>query len=101
MFIFTIVDLSRAAYYYSVVFNSAREGARFAVARPNVSYGDVITATENLAGGLDLVVTVNSDDDQVEVDVRYTFVPATPVLWDLVGDGNIQLRSKATMQIEQ
>jgi len=100
VFVFMIVDLSRVAYYYSVVFNSAREGARFAVARPGVSNGEITRAAEQLASGLDPTVIVTTTDDKVEVEVRYTFVPATPILWDLVGDGDIELSSKATMQIE-
>lgn len=100
VFVFTIVDLSRAAYYYSVVFNSAREGARFAVARPGVSAGEITNAAKRLASGMDPTVIIYTTDDRVEVEVQYTFEPATPILWDLVGNGDIELRSKATMQIE-
>jgi len=100
MFVFMIVDLSRAAYYYSVVFNAAREGARYAVAHPGAGSGSIIDAAERLASGLDPTVIISTTDDRVEVEVRYTFVPATPILWNLVGDGEIELRSKATMQIE-
>ncbi len=106
IFVFLIVDLSRAAYYYSVVFNSAREGARFAVAHPVgecsvISISEITSRAKLLASGLDPSVIVNYDCDQVEVEVRYTFTPATPVLWNLVGDGSITLRSKATMQFER
>jgi len=102
VFVFLIVDLSRAAYYYSVVFNSAREGARFAVARPGVSPGDIIEAAERLAGGADVDVSIPViTEDRIEVEVSYSFTPATPILWNLTGDGEIELTSKATMQIGQ
>ena len=102
VFVFLIVDLSRAAYYYSVVFNSAREGARFAVARPGVSPGEIAEAAKRLAAGVDVDVSIPIiTEDRIEVEVSYSFTPATPILWNLIGDGSIQLRSKATMQIEQ
>jgi Flp pilus assembly protein TadG len=102
LFVFLIIDLSRAAYFYSVVFNSAREGARYAVARPGASPGAIIDAAKRLAAGVDVSVSIPvTTDDRIEVEVSYTFRPATPILWDLIGNGSIELRNKATMQIEQ
>jgi hypothetical protein len=99
LLVMLIVDLSRVVYYYSVVFNSAREGARYGAAR----LADTI-AIENeakrMASGLDIDATATKTEDKVEVETGYTFQPATPILWNLIGSSTIRLRSKATMQLE-
>ena len=100
LLVMMIVDMSRAAYYYSVVFNSAREGARYGAAVINAPTADIVNAAERLAGGLDLDLTVSKTEDKIVVEAGYTFQPATPILWDLMGTGTIRLRSRASMQLE-
>lgn len=100
LLVMLIVDLSRVVYYYSVVFNSAREGARYGAARL-ASTTDIVNEAKRMASGLDIDATASKTEDKVEVETGYTFQPATPILWNLIGNGSIRLRSKATMQLEQ
>jgi len=117
-----IVDIGRAVYYYSVVYNAAREGARAGVIDQSPS--NIEAAAEHLASGIlagdnpnncgstkkkitSQVVTVTGtyleSYDAIEVTVCYEFTAATPFLGRLTGSpgNNIALRSKATMQLEQ
>lgn len=101
LLVMMIVDMSRAAYFYSVVFNSAREGARYGAAVVDAPAADIIAAAERLAGGLDVNVSLSETEDNLQVEVSYTFTPATPIIWNLMGNGSIQLKSKASMQLEE
>jgi len=107
-----IIDLGRAVYYYSVVYNAAREGARAGVI--DSSEANVNAAAARLASGIIKSSDVNSqlvtvvgpsgeDYDVIEVTVTYDFRAATPFLGRLTGSpgNNIILRSTATMQLER
>ncbi len=96
-----VFDFGRAVYAYSVVANSAREGARFGIistATPN----DIITVVQNSAVGLDpaqLAVSVTyPTTDTVRVVVSYTLELTTPLVAEVVSaDGSVVLGSSATM----
>ncbi len=111
-----IVDIGRAVYYYSVIYNAAREGARFGVIDQNLVPNDpeVRAAAMSLGGGflnstdiLTQVITVvgpsNQDYQAIEVRVSYEFKAATPFLGQLTGSptNSIFLRTRATMQLEK
>jgi len=111
-----IVDIGRAVYYYSVIYNAAREGARRGVIDMNLTTDDpdVEAAAIRLSGGLlkgtnvwsqvvSLVGPSNKAYRAIEVTVSYQFTAATPFLARLTGSpsNSIFLRSRATMQLEQ
>jgi hypothetical protein len=98
-----ILDLGRAVYYYSAVYNSAREGARYGSIDP-----DNTTAIENRVRdytvGLDsdeLTITIlYPDDETIQVVVSYEFQAVTPLVYVFSGSNIITLNSQATMYIE-
>jgi Flp pilus assembly protein TadG len=105
IFMFLIVDLSRVVYVYSAINNAAREGARFAIARPGSTQSEIAAESRRLTGGLPVTVTtvplvLTDTTDVVEVSIDYIFTPATPVLRLLTGNTNLRLRSRASMQVE-
>lgn len=95
-----VFDLGRGIYYYSVVYNAAREGARFAIViqcprdqackntlKTADSTGSILETAENLAVGLG---TNNSnffvvpqfygvDNAEIRVTVGYIFKLVTPL----------------------
>lgn len=103
LFMLLIIDLGRVAYFYSVVFNSAREGARFAAANVDAPPNQIINAAKRLSSGVGISVTLpEQTEDKIKVRVDYIYKPATGVIWDLIGgSGTIKLSSTATMQLEQ
>ena len=85
MLVFGIFDLGRVVYYFSVMNNSAREGARYGVVRP-WEIDDVTTKTKERSFGMnqdDLSVTVEYSCDYVKVIVGYFFNPTTPFVDDI------------------
>ena len=101
LILMSILDFGRAIYAYSVVANSAREGARFAITGP-VNPDDIITVVQNAAIGLDmaqLTVSVTyPGEDLTRVEVNYTLLLITPLVSQIVStDGSVVLHSSATM----
>lgn len=111
-----IFDLGRVVYYYSVLTNTAREGARAAII-DGTGNADIQFAVCQLALGLDLgcptpAITVTNLDlepdtenkpDHVKVGVSYQFSPVTPLVKFFLGMGasdSITLNSQATMRLE-
>lgn len=109
-----ILDLGRAAYYYSAVHNAAREGARYgavhwtSLTREN----DTRNAARQLAAGLGNNLTITPEfidtdgdgkSDIVRVTVTYAFRPATPILPRLLGEGtqSLTVSAQATMRLER
>lgn len=98
-----ILDLGRTTYYYSVIQNSAREAARYGIIHPGDGPGMEARARA-MAVGVDqsrLTVTSFSNAERVVVQVRYRYIPLTPVISRLLGAAEITLQSQAAMQIEQ
>jgi Flp pilus assembly protein TadG len=98
-----ITDLGRITYCYSTIYNSAREGARYGIIQPTDAAG-IEAKARNIAFGLDqtalTVVSVQPDDDHIQVTVTYTFTAITPVVASLLGANPITLDSQAVMLIE-
>ena len=124
--IFMFIDLSRAAYYYLVLTNAVREGARIGVADcktnsdGNVvlqspaeveqavidrSYG-VSPAPSVSQVNLELNTitrefeSISRSDHILSVSLSYTYQPVTPFLNDFLGSDAIQIRVSASMQVE-
>ena len=106
-----VFDLGRAVYYYSTIYNAAREGTRYGIIKPNDVTGMKNTAV-SYAYGIDLTpsdVTAGFGPDEtaggftfktVQVDITYSFTPATPLLSSLLPGGQLTLRSRAVMRTE-
>ena len=99
-----IFDMGRAVYSYSVLFNAAREGARYGVIHPTDSAG-IEAQVRNLAVGLDpsaLTVTSSMPDSKdVRVQLSYQFTIVTPLIQSFFGSNPLTLVSESTMRIEK
>ncbi len=109
-----ILDLGRAAYYYSAIHNAAREGARYGAVHWDsfTRENDTRNAARRLAAGLgsNLVITpefIDTDGDGksdiVRVTVTYAFRTATPILPKLLGEStqSLPMNAQATMRLER
>lgn len=105
LFLMVIFDAGRAVYAYSVIYNAAREGARYGVTHPESASGIEVAARRLTAGLNGSLLTVATDypyTGGLRVTVSYTFTPATPVFALLRFDNNtIALTSRSIMQIEE
>lgn len=108
------LDFGRGIYYYSVVYNAAREGARNGI----VSYisnsdgtislnnGEIDGAARKLAIGLDPSkmdvdpVLINSSKT-IQVTVRYSFELVTPLANLILGSDQFNLHSTSRMSMER
>jgi len=106
-----VLDLGRAVYYYSTIYNAAREGTRYGIIYPNDVAGMESTTIDYAYGaGLDVFdVTAGLGTPQVidgfpnptvQVTVTYSFTPVTPLVSSLLPGGQIILTSKAVMRTE-
>jgi hypothetical protein len=103
-----LVDLGRAIYYYSVIFNAAREGARYGIIHPTDGSG-IEAAARSLTVGLDQDdLTISSvlpsppvSGSVVRVIATYRFRAVTPLANLFVSGGFIDLTSRSTMYIEK
>jgi hypothetical protein len=110
LIVFVVFDLGRGIYYYSFVYNAAREGARYGAVFPTDTEGIREAAAEK-AIGLDpssLMIFVNGEvvspicetDTFSCVHIRYSFLPATPMVSTLFGGSTVNLNSRSTMALE-
>jgi len=106
-----IFDLGRFVYYDSVLYNAAREGARYGVITPadgviTPAYSAGIeTAVRNLAIGLDpglLTVnsTYNSSTGTIQVTLTYEFSAVTPLIGALFATDPVIITAQSTMRTE-
>lgn len=109
-----LLDLGRGVYYYSVIYNAAREGARYGIVnyrdtRDDLIAGIISTASE-LTIGLDpdeLTITPNvpaypiETGDFLQVTAEYNFSVVTPLANLFVDGGIIELSSTSTMFFER
>jgi len=99
-----IFDMGRAVYSYSVLFNAAREGARYGIIHPTDTAG-IKAQVLNLAVGLDPnALTVTSslpDKNDVQVNLSYKFTIVTPIIQAFFGSNQLTLVSESTMRIEK
>ena len=102
-----VLDMGRAVYYNSVLYNAAREGARYAIIYPDDTAG-IEAAVHRLAVGLDpsvlmitTTVTAGPGADTVQVALTYSFTPVTPLVANFFGASEVTMTNQATMQVEQ
>ena len=104
------IDFGRGVYYYSAIYNAAREGARYGIIHP-----DDIAGIQNKA--IDMAVGVNLDTSDVtvtpdppdlliptiQVEIDYCFDLVTPIamIFTESACGDITLRTSSTMIIER
>ena len=111
-----IVDLGRAVYANNTIQNAAREAVRVAIVDQNVTVIEAEAIQQAVALGIDAGdVDVNFLDSDyttgvctttpevaciVEVEVRYAYTAATPVLGNLVGTINMAGSSRQPIESE-
>lgn len=111
------LDLGRGIYYYSVVYNSARDGARYGIIHPDDTTG-ITNAAKRMAVGLNqsqfTVSTcecgkncINEDScpvnykNIIRVKVTYNFELVTPMANIFTSGGVIPMKSTSMMAIER
>ena len=99
-----IIDLGRVTYTYSALFNSTREGARYATIYPDDTSG-ITAAVRRMAVGLDpsliTVTTSRPTARTVRILATYRFAVVTPIAATFLGSNTITLRTQTTMRTEQ
>jgi Flp pilus assembly protein TadG len=106
------IDLGRGVYYYNVIYNAAREGARYGIVHqnqnssiPNDTAG-IEAAARKLTIGLDqsqLSISVASPiiSNTIQVTTSYNFRLITPLANQVTGMNLFILHSTSTMLIER
>jgi hypothetical protein len=104
------IDLGRGIYYYSAIYNAAREGARYGIINPEDISG-IKQKTVDMAVGVnlqasDVTIAPNPADENVDtirVSINYNFELVTPLarLFTSCGCNYITLRTSSTMYIER
>jgi Flp pilus assembly protein TadG len=103
-----ILDFGRAIAAYNSVSNAARSAVRVAIVDQNPDRVREIAEEESIALGpvdVDFNPNVNSDNPcavtvcRVSVEVSYEYVPATPIVSNIVG--TITVRSISELPIER
>jgi len=103
LIILFLVDAGRAVYYFSVVHNAAREGARWGVIDPVDTAGIEAAARAKTVGLDPAALTVYSDmptEWTIRVRVTYNFDLVTPLISGLFGGNPLTLESVSTMHVE-
>jgi Flp pilus assembly protein TadG len=106
-----VLDLGRAVYYYSTIYNAAREGTRYGIIYPNdvsgmesttidYAYGAGLEVSDVTAGLGTPQVIDGFPNPTVQVSVTYSFTPVTPFVANLIPGGQITLTSEAVMRTE-
>lgn len=100
--VFGIIDLGRAAYYYSTLQNASREAARYAIVNPDDPTGIGNRVSQRTIGldQSDLSFLSNYEDETVTVTLQFSFVPVNPIIGSVFG-GTITMESSSTMLREQ
>ncbi len=104
------IDLGRGIYYYSAIYNAAREGARYGIIYPEDITGIKQKAVD-MAVGVDLSLSditiapnpADTNVDTIKVSISYQFEPVTPLarLFTECGCDYITLHTSSTMYIER
>lgn len=115
LIVFFILDFGRAVYYYSALFNGAREGARYGttvvyIDETGLSAADLVnitTAAKKHLHGLpadevtvtaSITGTLSPPVKYIHVTTRYIYTPVTPLVSLIVP--SITLESTSRMRIE-
>lgn len=113
-----ILDLGRVTYYFSAVYNAAREGARYGTVNPDDGSG-ICSRSEPIAIGTTLScgtigdscastdnkICINFDKTDIYhpyilVTVVYQYTPVTPLIMQVIGRSSIPISSTAKMVVE-
>jgi Flp pilus assembly protein TadG len=110
--IIMVFDFGRAMFHYSVVYNAAREGARYGIIFP-CDDTEIKDAAKEKVVGLVITndqITVTKDracdiskhvySRIITVTVTSDFSPVTPMVTAVVGS-NITINSSSTMRVEK
>ena len=99
MFIF---DVSRAVYYYSVMYNAVREGARVAaVGDPDTNVVGIQNVVESRSYGMKPdSVSVTWANGIVTVSADFEYQPITPLVSIFFPGGQLDLEVQSTMRLE-
>jgi Flp pilus assembly protein TadG len=101
-----VFDFGRAFYAYSVVANSAREGARAGVYATATNQNVIDAVSEYWIGlGTSPAITISPSPTRVamgtiSVTVSYVFQPVTPVIDAFLPGGRITLVASSVMGVE-
>ena len=115
--VFAIFDIGRGVYYYSAMYNAAREGARYGSVHPeeigletticslvvdraigvDLTCADVTTELEFID---DADADTLPDYGLVKVTVIYSYPLVTPIVGAALGINTINLATKSTMETE-
>ncbi len=111
------IDLGRGVYYYSAIYNAAREGARYGIINPEDTTG-INNAARRLTVGLNQgQLHINPCEcgktciaatscpvgakNIIHVEVTYTFQLVTPLANLVLGTNSFPLKSTSMMVIER
>jgi hypothetical protein len=102
-----IFDLGRAVYYYSVMNNSAREGARYGSIHLEQAGVETIICNRvvDRSVGLnlncnDVTTTFDFVAGNVQVSISYEFVPVSGIITSLFGVATVPISTSSIMQLE-
>jgi len=110
-------DIGRAVFNFASLSNSVREGTRYAIvhkevvddAAKNAGYSELKQKVFDYSFGISetdlqidvLVTLVNTSRDKISITATYLFVPVTPGIKQILGDGNgIPIVAQSTMLLE-
>ena len=103
------LDLGRGIYYYSAIYNAAREGARYGIVMQQPYNSTPLYMTEIKEHAKALTIGLDStklyipnpviDGNMLQVTVEYEFVPITPIA--IFGYEHIHMSSTSSMLIER
>ena len=101
-----LIDAGRGIYYYSVIHNAAREGARYGIISPTDDAG-IIAAAQAKVVGLDQtnlfitpIETKTETEWYITVSVSYDFDLVTPLIDGFFGGNPLTLQTQSSMQVE-
>ena len=110
LLVFGLVDLGRGFYYYNLLANMAREGARYAIVAPRDTNG-ITNTVRSAAIGLDRSglttrpitnqnpTTGYSRGSPITVSLTYSMYAITPMIGQFLPQG-LGLKASSTMLIE-
>ena len=112
-------DIGRAVFNFASLSNSVREGTRYAIVHKEVvngaaqssGYSELIEKVKEYSFGIptsdidvEVVVTMQPGSsetrDKISITATYLFVPVTPGIRQVLGDGNIPIVAQSTMLLE-
>jgi hypothetical protein len=106
--VFAIFDIGRGVYYYSAMYNAAREGARYGSVHP--AEVGLETTICNLVVDRAIAVDLTCDPvgdivldfvtGTVTVNISFSYTLVTPIVGTLLGINPINMSTSSTMEME-